>query len=102
MKESERTDASAAMDASTNEPRDDRCDPGGTRNRTSGPPECVLAKADWIQLYTRRILRLWFHQEAPLGLAWAYANWIRKDLSQCYRHPLTRAFIEETYRVTMD
>ncbi len=97
MKESEGTDASAAMDATTNEPRDDRCDQGRTRNRLGGPPECVLAKADWIQLYTRRILRAWSHQDAPLGLVRTYANWIRQDLSKRYRHPLTRAFIEETY-----
>jgi hypothetical protein len=101
MKESEGTDASAAMDASTDEPRDNRSDRGRTRDRSSGPPECVLAKEDWIQLYTSRVLRLWFHQDAPLGLARAYADWIRQDLSNRYRHPLTRAFIEETYRVTM-
>jgi len=59
-----------------------------------------LTKEDWIKLYTARILKVWFRQDAPLGLAWAYANWIRKDLSDCYAKPLMRAFIEQTYRVT--
>jgi hypothetical protein len=71
-----------------------------TRLRRSATP--VLNEEDWIQLYTSRILRAWFHQEAPLGLAWTYANWIRRDLAQCYAKPLRRAFIEETYRVTID
>lgn len=56
-----------------------------------------VTKDDWVQLYTSRILRAWFHQAAPLGLAYAYANWIRSDLAKAYGHPLTRAFIEETY-----
>ena len=64
------------------------------------PAQAALAKDDWVRLYTRRILRAWFHQEAPLGLALAYANWIRRDLARSYPHPLKRAFIEETYRPT--
>ncbi len=58
----------------------------------------ALTKEDWIQLYTGRILRVWFHQEAPLGLAAAYANCIRRDLARSYAKPLVRAFIEDTYR----
>jgi hypothetical protein len=57
----------------------------------------AATKQEWIQLYTSRILRAWFRQNAPLGLAWTYADWIRRDLSNAYSHPLTRAFIEETY-----
>ncbi|UCD49238.1 MAG: hypothetical protein JSW27_17110 [Phycisphaerales bacterium] len=90
------------MDAATNRMCDDRSDRDRNGDGSSGPPNSVLAKEDWIQLYTRRILRAWFHQEAPLGLALTYANWIRQDLSRCYHDPLTRAFIEETYRVKMD
>lgn len=63
--------------------------------------ECHAApptQEEWIQTYTGRILRAWFHQQAPLGLAWTYANWIRKDLAECYAHSLKRAFVEETYR----
>lgn len=85
------------MDAATNETRDGHSDRGGSEKRSGSLP-----RDDWIQLYTSRILRLWFHQDAPLGLAQTYADWIRQDLAQRYRHPLTRAFIEETYRVTMD
>lgn len=63
-----------------------------------GPPAAALTKEDWIQLYTSRILHAWFHQQAPLGLARTYANWIRRDLARSYAKPLVRAFIEETYR----
>ncbi len=56
-----------------------------------------MAKEEWVQKYTGRILRAWFHQQAPLGLARTYANWIRKDLAEAYGQPLKRAFIEETY-----
>ena len=62
----------------------------------------ILAKEDWIQRYTSLVPRAWVHQETPLGLASTYANWIRKDLSECYAKPLRRAFIEETYRVTIN
>jgi hypothetical protein len=90
------------MDAVTNRMRDDQSGQDRNGDRSSGPPQAVLAQEDWIQLYTRRILRTWLQREAPLGLAWAYANWIRQDLLRCYRHPLMRAFIEETYRMRME
>jgi hypothetical protein len=57
-----------------------------------------LAREEWIQKYTGRILRAWFHQPAALGLAWTYANWIHKQLADSYSHPLKRAFIEATYQ----
>jgi hypothetical protein len=84
------------MDASTNNTND--C-PRPT-SRFAEPVRSALTKSDWIQLYTSRILRAWFHQDAPLGLALSYANWIRRDLDRSYTHPLRRAFIEETYRLT--
>jgi len=86
------------MDASTNNPVFGHM---GQRQGLARSARPILAKEDWIQLYTSRVLRAWFHQEAPLGLASTYANWIRKDLSECYAKPLMRAFIEETYRVTI-
>ena len=88
------------MDASTNTTDANGPDRSGRKERGGRSTALLLAKEDWIQLYTSRILKAWFHQDAPLGLAWAYANWIHKDLSECYRKPLMRAFIEETYRVT--
>ena len=86
------------MDASRNTTDVRHAGRSGRKNRVARAVTGALTKEDWIQLYTRRILHAWFHQEAPLGLAWAYANWIRKDLSDCYAKPLKRAFIEETYR----
>ncbi len=73
----------------------------GKSNRTpASDTVSSLTEDEWIQKYTGRILRAWFHQPAALGLAWTYANWIRKHLAQCYAQPLRRAFIEETYRTT--
>ena len=57
----------------------------------------VLPREQWLRTYTRRILNVWLGRRAPLGLARAYATWIRKDLSECYAQPLRRAFIEQTY-----
>jgi hypothetical protein len=84
------------MDASTNNSN------GSLRpmSRSCEVAAAALTKEDWIQLYTGRILRVWFHHEAPLGLAGTYANWIRRDLARSYTQPLVRAFIEETYRRT--
>ena len=53
------------MDASTNNPV---LGHAGQRQGSSRSARPILAKKDWIQLYTSRILRAWFHQEAPLGL----------------------------------
>ena len=91
--------ASVVMDTSRNNPVFGRM---GQRQGLAPSARPILAKEDWIQRYTSRVLRAWFHQEAPLGLASTYANWIRQDLSECYAKPLRRAFIEETYRVTIN
>ena len=88
------------MDASTNATDANRPDRSGRKHRVGRLAASALTKEDWIQRYTSRILKAWFRQDAPLGLAWAYANWIRMDLSKCHGKPLMRAFIEETYRVT--
>lgn len=70
----------------------------GWKRPVRGPGQGpVLARDEWIEKYTGRILRAWFHQPAALGLAWTYANWIRQELAAAYNHPLKRAFIEETY-----
>lgn len=57
----------------------------------------ALAKADWVTLYTNRILKAWRQQAAPLGLTATYAEHIRKTLSAFYTDPLKRTFIEQTY-----
>jgi len=90
------------MDAARDKTSANQFGPAGSRRKPDAQPTAALTETDWIRLYTSRILRAWFHQEAPLGLAWTYANWIRKDLSECYGRPLMRAFIEETYRRPMN
>ena len=67
------------------------------RNASISRAAPVLPRDQWLRTYTRRILKVWLGQRAPLGLAPAYATWITKDLSECYAQPLKRAFIEQTY-----
>lgn len=68
------------------------------RHRSPSPQTSPATQEAWVQEYTGRVLQAWFHQPTALGLAWTYANWIRRDLAQCYAHPLKKAFIEMTYR----
>ena len=68
--------------------------PGLPLFRGIHPP---LAKADWVTLYTNRVLKAWRRQAAPLGLTSTYADHIRKTLSGFYADPLKRTFIEQTY-----
>lgn len=68
-------------------------DAGGCSRR----PVPILSREEWLRTYTERVLHAWRGRHAPLGLAPAYARWIRRDLSQCYQEPLMRAFIEQTY-----
>ncbi|MHC4517217.1 MAG: hypothetical protein ACYTAS_01395 [Planctomycetota bacterium] len=71
-----------------------------------GEPEATsvrsLTREDWIRRYTGRIFRAWFRRETPLGLAWTYANWIRRELSDYYGQPLMKAFIERTFASKRD
>jgi hypothetical protein len=69
--------------------------PGGGKSAAASNP--AMSKEQWLQTYTARMLKVWLGREAPLGLAPAYAKWVRKDLSDFYAQPLMRAFIEETY-----
>ena len=90
------------MDAARDKTNASQFGPAGSRRKPDAQSSAALTKEDWIQIYTGRILRAWFHQDAPLGLAWTYANWIRKELAELYRQPLMKAFIEETYRLPMN
>jgi hypothetical protein len=88
------------MDDSTND-TNPRCFSSAPRRADSASsPERVSSKEAWIRLYTGRILRAWLHRETPLGLAWTYANWIRRSLSELYDQPLLKAFVETTYPIT--
>jgi hypothetical protein len=55
------------------------------------------SKEDWLRIYTDRVLQSWRRRRAPLGLAPAYARWVREDLAAFYGQPLMKAFIERTY-----
>ena len=66
--------------------------------RPAGGAKARLPKADWVSLYTERVLKAWQRQAAPLSPTAAYADHIRKTLACFYSEPLKRAFIEQTYR----
>ena len=83
-----------AVEKTTRSIHDGFVDPNKTAGHRTAPS---TKREEWIQKYTGRILRAWFHQPTALGLAWTYANWIRKDLANIYSQPLKKAFIEKTY-----
>jgi len=59
--------------------------------------ESDIARKNWIQKYSRRLLRLWLGRQTPLGVAATYAEHIKKDLAEFYEDPLKKKFIETTY-----
>ena len=67
------------------------------RVRRVAPPVPALSKDEWLRTYTKQVLHVWRGRRMPLGLAPAYAQYIRKDLVAFYEQPLMRAFIEQTY-----
>ncbi len=77
--------------------RSQRYGSAGPRQVTGQRKAPPLTEEEWIQRYTGRILRAWFHQPTAVGLAWTYANWIHKQLTDSYSDPLKKAFIEKTY-----
>ena len=88
---------SSMMDAVTKTTSTGRVGSAKPNDRAGHRTAPSVTKEEWVRQYTGRILRAWFRQPAPLGLAWTYANWIRKDLAKSYGQPLKRAFVEETY-----
>ena len=54
-------------------------------------------KEKWLQKYASRILIAWSQWQTPLGVACAYTDKIKMDLSRFYDDPLKRMFIEASY-----
>jgi hypothetical protein len=54
-------------------------------------------KNQWIQMYSEKMLKVWKTWQGALGVADAYIEQIKEDLSAFYDDPLERAFIENTY-----
>lgn len=55
------------------------------------------SKNQWIQMYAEKMLNAWKTWQGALGVADAYIEQIKEDLSLFYDDPLERAFIENTY-----
>jgi len=69
----------------------------GSYNPQKNTAESDIARKNWIQKYSRRLLRLWLCRQTPLGVAGTYAEHIKKDLAEFYEDPLKKKFIETTY-----
>jgi len=69
----------------------------GSHSPQKNTAESDIARKNWIQKYSRRLLRLWLGGPSPLGVAGTYAEHIKKDLAEFYEDPLKKKFIETTY-----
>jgi len=74
------------------------------RNKRSGSsshdprrPTPDINREKWLQKYASRILMVWSQWQTPLGVACAYTDKIKMDLTRFYDDPLKRMFIETTY-----
>ena len=56
-----------------------------------------IAKDEWIQKYSNRLLGLWLQQQTPFAVTCTYKTQIKEDLAEFYEDPLKKKFIEKTY-----
>ena len=54
-------------------------------------------KEDWIKYYSNQIFGLWLGWRTPLGISRKYLKQVKQELSEFYKEPLKREFIEATY-----
>jgi hypothetical protein len=69
----------------------------GTRSSNRQKPIRDATKEKWLQKHAGRVLAVWSQWQSPLGVAPAYATYIRTDLAAFYDDPLKRMFIEASY-----
>ena len=56
-----------------------------------------IARDNWVNKYSLRLLKLWLQQPTPFDIACTYTVQIKEDIADFYEDPLKRKFIEETY-----
>ena len=56
-----------------------------------------ITKDKWLQKYSHQLLRFWLRRQTPFGVACDYKAQIEADLTEFYKDPLKRRFIETTY-----
>ena len=54
-------------------------------------------KDEWIKYYSNCIFKLWLGWLTPLGISNQYLKQVKQELSEYYKEPLKRKFIEATY-----
>lgn len=54
-------------------------------------------KKEWIINYSNQIFSLWLGWQTPLGISRQYLERVKQELSEYYKDPLKRKFIEATY-----
>lgn len=74
-----------------------RGDGTGLHCRQRTDTELDIGKKKWLEKYSRGLHELWLQWQTPLGIACAYAEQIKEDLTEIYDDPLKRMFIETTY-----
>jgi ribosomal protein L32E len=54
-------------------------------------------KKEWLEHHSNRIFSLWLGWRTPLGISSQYLERVKQELSEYYKEPLKRKFIEATY-----
>lgn len=54
-------------------------------------------KEEWLKHYSDQIFSLWLRWQTPLGISRLYIERVMQELSEYYKEPLKRKFIETTY-----
>lgn len=52
---------------------------------------------EWLEYHSNNIFRLWLKWQTPLGISRQYLERVKQELSEYYKKPLKRKFIETTY-----
>jgi hypothetical protein len=52
---------------------------------------------EWLEHHSNQVFSLWLGWRTPLGISRQYLKRVRQELSEYYKEPLKRKFIEATY-----
>ena len=64
---------------------------------TEARNKITQTKEEWIKYYSNQIFGLWVKWTTPLGISHQYLKQVKQELSEYYKEPLKRKFIEATY-----
>ena len=74
--------------------------PSRTKNSNLGmeraKPE-TETEEEWLEHHSNNIFSLWQRWQTPLGISHLYIERVIQELSEYYKEPLKRKFVEATY-----